>query len=281
MGGFDNFKSKRSGTGWEKPSNLGFPINTTDDDKFFQPINNGLNAYYSMTTDYKKRDIFYLGLGNSNVNQLSEIIGKFSLNDTTVVFDENYTINLINTVSGDTLDVGFPNKYTGLYRFSVRPGMYKLVYNGTGYFSQTIDTAVVTNNPASTMVLNVSLSRNNSIKSRPRIIFKKINLADIPAVASYDTSILVKNMNVNDVNDKSVKDSEILYYTVQVLALHNPVDLSYFKYISDLKVMYNDVDKFYRYTTGKFQTKEEAYSLRLELIRKGYPEDLFIKKISK
>ena len=31
---------------------------------FFNPLNNGQNAYYSMTTDYKKKEIFYLGLGN-------------------------------------------------------------------------------------------------------------------------------------------------------------------------------------------------------------------------
>jgi len=45
--------------------------------------------------------------------------------------------------------------------------------------------------------------------------------------------------------------------------------------------MYSDVDKFYRYTTGIFATKEEAYAKRLELIRLGYPDDLFIKKVSK
>ena len=58
MGGFDNFKSQKIGTAWKTPVNLGYPINTTDDDKFFQPLNNGKNAYYSMTTDYKKKEIF-------------------------------------------------------------------------------------------------------------------------------------------------------------------------------------------------------------------------------
>ena len=88
-------------------------------------------------------------------------------------------------------------------------------------------------------------------------------------------------MNVNDISDKNINDSDILYYTVQVIALHNPVDVSYFKYITDMKVLYNDTDKFYRYTTGRFSTREEAYALRLELIRKGYPEEIFIKKVSK
>ena len=63
MGGFDNFKSQKIDQCLENSVNIGFPINSTDDDKFFQPVNNGLNAYYSMTTDYKKKDIFYLGIG--------------------------------------------------------------------------------------------------------------------------------------------------------------------------------------------------------------------------
>jgi hypothetical protein len=65
------------------------------------------------------------------------------------------------------------------------------------------------------------------------------------------------------------------------MALYNPVDVSYFKYINDMKVLYNEQDKFYRYTTGIFPNKEEAYTLRSELIRKGYPNDLFIKKVSR
>jgi hypothetical protein len=283
MGGYDNFKSQKIGSVWKTPSNLGFPINTTDDDKFFQPINNGLNAYYSMTTDYKKRDIFYLGIGSANVNQLFEIKGKISLNDTTVTFDEDYSIHLINRTSDDTLDVGYPNKNTGLYSFSVIPGEFKLVYTGVGYISQTIDTIILQDNPNLVLNINVSLNRDTTItKVVPDPVFyDKINLEAIPTVSSIDSSILIRNMNVNDVGDKNVKDSDVLYYTVQVIALHNPVDVSYFKYITDMKLMYNDIDKFYRYTTGRFSTREEAYSLRLELIRKGYPEDIFIKKVSK
>jgi hypothetical protein len=45
--------------------------------------------------------------------------------------------------------------------------------------------------------------------------------------------------------------------------------------------MYNKEDRFYRYTTGIFKRREEAYAWRLELIKKGYPDDLFIKKVSK
>ncbi|MGD0341758.1 MAG: hypothetical protein ABSA76_08640 [Bacteroidales bacterium] len=285
MGGYDIFRSVKQGTAWKTPSNLGFPINTTDDDKFFQPVNGGKNAFYSMITDYKKKDIFFLGMGSTNVNQTFEIMGKYSLADTVIPFDKKYSIHLVNKSLGDTIDVGYPNKYTGRYSFIVIPGSYKLTYAGYGYLTQSRDTSVLQDNPSLTIVMDITMQKDTSMIIKPAetepAVYEKINLKDIPVVSAIDTSILIKNMNVNDVNDANVKDSDVLYYTVQVMALYNPVDVSYFKRINDMKVMYNDVDKFYRYTTGRCKTREEATALRMELIRKGYPEEIFIKKVSK
>ena len=192
MGGFDNFESRRNGNVWSTPVNIGFPVNTTDDDKFLQPANNGQNGFYSMTTGYKEKKIFYLGFGKG-------------LNP------------------ADTIGAG-----------NLQPEVYD-----------------------------------------------KIDLALIPSIAAADTSTLIRNLNVSDIGDNNINESDVLYYTVQVMALHNPVDITYFKHISDIKVLYNDSDKFYRYTTGNFPTKEEADALRIELRRKGYPDDIFIKKVSK
>jgi hypothetical protein len=284
MGGYDNFKSQRIGDVWKTPSNLGYPVNSSDDDKFFQPVSNGANAYYSITTDYKKNDIFFIAIGANELAQIFEIKGKFSLQDTIVTFDKNYAIHLIEKKSGDTLDVGFPNKHTGLYSFNVTPGEFRLIYTGTGYLPQTVDTIILQDNPSLIINIDASLEKDLSVKAvivADLTVYDKINLSLAPTVTAIDTSILITNMNVADVSDRNIDDADILYFTVQVIALKNPVDISYFKYISDMKVMYNDTDKFYRYTTGRLSTREEAYALRLELIRKGYPEEIFIKKVSK
>ena len=60
IGGFDIFKSEKSGNGWTKPENLGFPFNTTDDDQFFFPLKNGEIAYYSKFKEsgYGENDIY-------------------------------------------------------------------------------------------------------------------------------------------------------------------------------------------------------------------------------
>jgi hypothetical protein len=289
MGGFDIFKSQKLGSVWKTPQNLGYPINTTDDDKFFQPADVGLHAYYSMTTDYKKKEIFYLGLGRAAYGQKFEIKGTFSLADTVVKFDNNYKIYLVDKAAGDTIDIGYPNKYSGQYNFMVVPGKYKITYSGIGHISQTIDTTILENDPVLDIVIDVALAKDPNyvkapvpvVKETPQPIYEKINLSAIPIIAKVDTTMLITNMKVNDVTDQNINDADILYYTVQVMALHNPVDVSYFKYITDIKVLYNDEDKFYRYTTGRFTTKEEASLRRAELIKKGYPEEIFIKKVSK
>jgi len=291
IGGFDIFKSQKIGNVWKTPQNLGFPINTTDDDKFFQPFNNGLNAYYSMSTGYKKKEIFYLGIGVAANKQTFEIRGTFSLSDTMVNFDKDYNIRLVEVSSGDTLDIGYPNKYTGIYSFIVNPGSFKITYSGVGYLSQTIDTTILQDHPSLVVTLDVKLTKDPNYVRVPvpvlikapeqPIVYEKLNLTAIPSVAKIDSNMLVMNMKVNDVSDLNIKDADVLYYTVQVMALHNPVDVSYFKYITDMKVLYSDQDKFYRYTTGRFVTKEEASVRRAELIHKGYPEEIFIKKVSK
>lgn len=60
IGGFDIFISKKEGNTWQKPENLGFPFNTTDDDIFFFPLKNGQIAYYSKykETGYGDNDIY-------------------------------------------------------------------------------------------------------------------------------------------------------------------------------------------------------------------------------
>jgi len=198
-----------------------------------------------------------------------------------MLFDQDFSISLFEMTLSDTADVGYPNKYSGIYSFQVAPGKYRLVYSGIGYLPQTIDTLINIDNAVTSLVINVKLEPDPDYSRPPEPVYEKLNLADIPVVSSIDSSILITNMTVSDINDANISDSDVLYYTVQVMALYNPVDVSYFKYINDMKVLFNEQDKFYRYTSGNFNNREDAVKYRLELIRKGYPDQIFIKKVSK
>jgi hypothetical protein len=63
MGGFDVFYSKKFFLNvWSKPINIGYPINSTDDNLFFYPIRNGKYAYVSKYDQdgYGQKDIIRL-----------------------------------------------------------------------------------------------------------------------------------------------------------------------------------------------------------------------------
>ena len=277
MGGFDNFRCRLTGSGWNNPENLGSPINSTDDDKFFHPADNeGMYAYYSMKTDYKKRDVFFLGINGPDVNQIYEIRGHLRSGDTTSAADDKYYVHIINRTSGETLYRTSPDRLTGLYSLTVAPGEFRIIFSGEGYLPSAIDTAITADLPD--MLLNlgeVVLMKDSSLVEEE---YERINLAGIPSVSTVDSSMLIRNLNVLNITE-APEEPGVLYYTVQVMALHNPVDVSYFRYIADMKVMYNEKDKFYRYTTGQFRTKEEAGNWRRELVKRGYPNEIFIKKV--
>ena len=58
MGGFDLFVSKKDKDGnWGAPENMGYPLNTVDDDVFYQPMADGKRAYYSSRRDGGKGDL--------------------------------------------------------------------------------------------------------------------------------------------------------------------------------------------------------------------------------
>jgi len=64
MGGYDIFKTvldQATGT-WSAPENIGYPVNTSDDDVFFVLSANGRHGYYmSMTSDgFGRRDLYMI-----------------------------------------------------------------------------------------------------------------------------------------------------------------------------------------------------------------------------
>lgn len=61
MGGYDIFRSDMGPDGqWSTPVNIGYPLNTTDDDLFFHPLKNGDGGYYARFADdgFGRMDIF-------------------------------------------------------------------------------------------------------------------------------------------------------------------------------------------------------------------------------
>ena len=123
------------------------------------------------------------------------------------------------------------------------------------------------------------VSFNPPTKEKRDTVTISFDPADLPYLTVVDSSLLITDLVVRDVRDSDAEiDPEVLYYTVQVMALYNPVDPAYFEF-AEISVFYNSQDRFYRYTTGRFDTKAEAYGEQARLLRLGYPDDIFVKKV--
>ncbi len=130
MGGYDIFMSRQSGdTSWAKPVNLGYPINTTDDDQFFYPLKDGQVAYYPRFREggYGKSDIYRYKIYGPDHPRMFPISGLLNYMGQKVDSSE-VTIAVLESRSGDTMTVINPD-YDGKFSFTVPAGDYNMIFN--------------------------------------------------------------------------------------------------------------------------------------------------------
>ena len=105
MGGYDLFVSHKTSDGWSNPENIGYPINSTNDDKFLSPISGGEYAYHSKFNRSAggKRDIFKYNLDEAGIKDYIEVEGVLTYKSPEDKTREDFHINVINTKSRDTI----------------------------------------------------------------------------------------------------------------------------------------------------------------------------------
>ncbi len=134
MGGYDIFYSRKKEDGsWAEPVNIGYPINTTDDDLYFQPINNGKSAYFAVYSPrgIGRHDIYFMNIYSVDNPRFYSLTGKLRTEDGSL--DTTRTaIYIIDTESRDTLIYASPAE-DGSFAFQLKQGIYELHFKGEGY----------------------------------------------------------------------------------------------------------------------------------------------------
>jgi outer membrane protein OmpA-like peptidoglycan-associated protein len=122
MGGFDIFFSSNEDGSWSKPSNIGYPINTTEDDVFYTPTPDGKRAYYASHQNggIGKNDIYLISIPGSQVKPLTVMTGNVILADGRD--PEGITITVTDLESQELVGIYTPNSKTGKFLFILSPG---------------------------------------------------------------------------------------------------------------------------------------------------------------
>jgi Tol biopolymer transport system component len=144
MGGFDIFSSVINDENgfWSTPLNIGYPVNTPDDDVFYITTADGRRAFFSSDKEggFGEKDIYMITFPENEPRNITILVGRI-INNTTEDISNN-TISIVNTKTNDTLQVINANGTTGKFGTNLPVGAsYKTVYtiNGKEIFSEVLD----------------------------------------------------------------------------------------------------------------------------------------------
>lgn len=139
MGGYDIFKTKfnTETKTFGSPINIGYPINTPEDNMQISLAKNKRDAYISA---YRKEgfgdlDIYKVTF-NDVENSLSVIKGIVSTGDTTHK-DIEAIISILDKKTNEEIDSKDVNPKSGKYIFAVEPGKYIIKVSSTGFVDYT------------------------------------------------------------------------------------------------------------------------------------------------
>jgi outer membrane protein OmpA-like peptidoglycan-associated protein len=141
MGGYDVFSSKLSPEGfWEEPENLGYPINTSQDDIYFVLSASGEHGYFSSEREdgYGHQDIYRVTMPD-HVNK-NTILTLMRGHITACGDPIEAIITVVNNTNGKVQGKYTSNAATGKYVIAIPSGAnYSLRIESEGYFFQTED----------------------------------------------------------------------------------------------------------------------------------------------
>lgn len=135
MGGFDVFfSSKDDETGiWSDPTNMGYPLNTPDDDIFYMTSPDGKRAYFSSVREggFGEKDLYMAELDQPIIQALTLLKGRI-YNADGKPLQQKVEINVTNSLSGEII---------GVYRPNVRTGNFTVILptGGTYLISYVVD----------------------------------------------------------------------------------------------------------------------------------------------
>ncbi|PKQ65589.1 hypothetical protein BZG02_00870 [Labilibaculum filiforme] len=132
MGGLDIFKSVNSKGRWTTPVNVGYPINSTDDDIYYTPTPDGKRAYFASYRNGSlgRTDIFLIKTPNEEDAGLFVLKGKVINSSGKVVLNSKITVSK----DGNVIGIYTPNEATGKFLFIVDAGKkYDIEIVAEGY----------------------------------------------------------------------------------------------------------------------------------------------------
>lgn len=135
MGGHDIFYSTLLENGeWSLPLNAGYPLNSTDDDIFFKPVNKGYEGYFAKfgPDGFGRQDIYRLEIFSDNHPRKFLVNGVAKIGDLALKTADSIRVSTVNIKHPDQTSEDYTDPETGEYELLVTHGDHKVTYEAEG-----------------------------------------------------------------------------------------------------------------------------------------------------
>ncbi|MEO8762000.1 MAG: OmpA family protein, partial [Bacteroidia bacterium] len=214
MGGFDIFTSILADDGtWSAPANVGYPVNTTDDDVFYVVTPNSKKAYF---TSFRAG-----GLGEKDIYSVTYLDKKetpLTLVQGTVIDESSkpakqVTITVTDNETGQVVGIYHPNSKTGKFIYILTPGKnYNITYQTPGhlFYSENVELPKKSNyyERKSGVVLNPIVIGNKITLNNIFFDFDKATLRKVSTVELNNLVMLMKSNPTMKVEISGYTDSK-------------------------------------------------------------------------
>jgi len=267
-GGYDILRSDMVNGNWEQPYNIGKPVNTPNDDKFYIVSGDGKKGYYSTQIQGGKggQDIYYIqpGIAGKPVSVV-RISGNVTFNEKPI----EATIQINSLKKKDIASQTYiSNSRTGKFLISLPTNNdYEFIFTYKNFppMKRTFNTKDVDSSIVMTMIADLySETYAKMIESKRESIDK------IDKLANSGISFEEFKANYGDL----IIDS--LTYKIQIGAYVFIENFNYTRAI-DLGIIIRKIydDGITRFTIGNYKTFNEAYT-RLSTVKELAVKDAFI-----
>ncbi len=257
MGKFDIFYSQiNPDSSWSKPLNMGYPINTPNDDFFFAPSAAQNRAYMASSRfdgNNGGSDLYGIAYEEPLTNRLAVVKGKLSVgkdfawDDVVIHVKDKKTDALIGEYK--------PNPVSGKYMFILEADKtYDVIVEGKNI-----------ENTTSSLTVTREMTYLNQSQS---VVTDDLMVEGLVAEAASDT--------IADTTESAEVTGK---YTVQFITLKKPLkNYNRYKSMDQGKIMvYKCTDGNYRYVYGSYNTFTEAKKSKQEIIKNTGYNDSFVR----
>ena len=140
LGGLDIYSSKKGGNSWSRPTNLGYPINTSHDDFGYLPEKNGETGYFTSNRESNDRStdkIYHYIKPELKFTLAGSVVNK---SDQSPV--QGAIVTLLNKKTG--VKENTTTDADGNFKFLLSQNTdYSVTANKDGYFSKTEDITTI------------------------------------------------------------------------------------------------------------------------------------------